>query len=284
MRRIIDTTHSSAAAKSRGRRQAIPLWKRPATIRGGAVLGFALILGALAWTWTSGRAIEAYGGARTALLDGSAAAGLVVGEVFVVGRDRTSRLALIEALDVALGTPLLGFDAEAARRRLEAIGWVREAVVERRFPDIIFLRIVERQPLALWQRAGRLLVVDYDGVVIDGAKPKRFSLLPVIVGDDAPDHARLLLNMLATEPGLKRRVVAAVRVGGRRWNLRFDNGVDVELPEQDVAAAWRRLAEFERTHQLLARDITAIDLRLPDRLVVRPVEAFSGWRTEGEST
>ncbi len=284
MRRVNERARSPAAANSRGRRAAVSLWKRPAIIRGGAVLGFVLILAALAWTWTSGRAIEAYDGARAALLDASAATGLVIGEVFVAGRERTSRRALIEALDVTLGTPLLGFDAEVARRRIEAIGWVREAVVERRFPDIIFLRIVERQPLALWQRGGLLLVVDDDGMVIDGAKAKRFSLLPVIVGDDAPDHAGPLLNVLATEPGLNQRVAAAVRVGGRRWNLRFDNGIDVELPEQDFAAAWRRLAEFERLHQLLSRDITAIDLRLPDRLVVRPAEAFSGWRAEGENT
>jgi len=167
---------------------------------------------------------------------------------------------------------------------VEAIGWVREAVVERRFPDTIFLRIEERDPLALWQKNGRLFVIDNDGVVIKGASPQNYALLPVIVGDDAPANAGLLLTVLASEPSLHQRVAAAVRVGGRRWNLRFDNGVDVELPEQNFAAAWRRLAEFERIHQLLARDITAIDLRLPDRLVVRPAEAFSGWSAEGENT
>ncbi|MCH7555160.1 MAG: cell division protein FtsQ, partial [Proteobacteria bacterium] len=71
---------------------------------------------------------------------------------------------------------------------------------------------------------------------------------------------------------------------GRRWNLRLDNGVDVELPEAGINAAWRRLADIERRHRLLSRDITAIDLRLPDRLVVRPAEAFRGWRADGEST
>lgn len=284
MRRMIDAIHKLA----RRRRGSAPLWRRPwairGAIRGGAILGLVLVVGALSWAWIDGRVAEAYERARLTLVDVSAAAGLVTGEVFVVGREQTSRRALIDALDVTLGAPLLAFDVEAARRRIEAIGWVREAVVERRFPNTIFLRIVERDPLALWQRGGRFLVIDRDGVVIDGAHPVRFSRLPVIVGDDAPDHAGLLLNVLASEPGLHRRVAAAVRVGGRRWNLRFDNGVDVELPEQNFAAAWRRLAEIERLHQLLARDITAIDLRLPDRIVVRPAEAFSGWGAKGENT
>ena len=280
MRRLTETPRKS----TRGRRSMTARWRRPWVIRGGAILGFVILVGAVGWTGADGRLEAAYENARAGLIEFSAAAGLVTGEVFVVGREKTPRRVLIDALDVTLGAPLLSFDAEAARRRIEAIGWVREAVVERRFPDTIFLRIEERDPLALWQKNGRLFVIDNDGVVIKGASPQNYALLPVIVGDDAPANAGLLLTVLASEPSLHQRVAAAVRVGGRRWNLRFDNGVDVELPEQNFAAAWRRLAEFERIHQLLARDITAIDLRLPDRLVVRPAEAFSGWSAEGENT
>ena len=280
MRRLTEAVRKS----TRGRRSMTALWKRPWVIRGGAIIGFAMLVGAVGWIGADGRLNDAYENARVGLVDISAAAGLVTSEVFVVGREKTPRRVLIDALDVTLGAPLLSFDAEAARRRIEAIGWVREAVVERRFPDTIFLRIEERDPLALWQKNGRLFVIDNDGVVIKGASPQNYALLPVIVGDDAPANAGLLLTVLASEPSLHQRVAVAVRVGGRRWNLRFDNGVDVELPEQNFSAAWRRLAEFERIHQLLARDITAIDLRLPDRLVVRPAEAFSGWSAEGENT
>ena len=273
-----------AADRGRPRRRAAPRWLRPALGYGGPATGVALIVGGIAWAWTSGRAADEWGALRAAAVEASASAGLVVAEVYVAGRGETARGDLIAALDVTLGAPLLAFDGEAARRRVEALGWVREATVERRFPDILFLRIVEREPLALWQRDGRLVVVDRDGVVIDGAAPGHFARLPVIVGDDAPRHAARLLAVLASEPSLRVRVEAAVRVGGRRWNLRFDNGIDVELPEEGLAEAWRRLAAFERRHRLLARDITAIDLRLPDRVVVRPSGAIDGLDAAGEST
>ena len=152
---------------------------------------------------------------------------------------------------------------------------MREATVERRFPKAIFVRLIERAPLALWQRKGEFEVVDSAGVVIDGARADGFAGLPVIVGDDAPRHAASLLAVMASEPALSTRVKAAVRVGGRRWNVRLDNGIDVQLPEEGVAAAWHRLAEFDRRHRLLARDIVAVDLRLPDRLVVRRAPAAS---------
>ncbi len=61
-----------------------------------------------------------------------------------------------------------------------------------------------------------------------------------------------------------------VRIHERRWNLRLHNGTDVLLPEGAEAAAILRLAELQREARLLDRPLAAIDLRLPDRLVLRP--------------
>ena len=65
-------------------------------------------------------------------------------------------------------------------------------------------------------------------------------------------------------------MVAAVRVGERRWNLRLNNGADVMLPEGHEVAALDRLMQLQQQHALLDRPLAAIDLRLPDRLVLRP--------------
>jgi cell division protein FtsQ len=43
----------------------------------------------------------------------------------------------------------------------------------------------------------------------------------------------------------------------------------VLLPEDDVAGAWSRLAQLESTSRILQRDVATIDLRFPDRLVVK---------------
>jgi cell division protein FtsQ len=77
--------------------------------------------------------------------------------------------------------------------------------------------------------------------------------------------------MIASEKTIANRVTAAVRVGGRRWRLYLDNGINVELPEENAAAAWKQLAELDRDSQILARNIEVIDMRLSDRLVVRTV-------------
>lgn len=291
MRRVIayvtDRHRRPTGGRSRTtppRRRRTPPWQRQAWRLGAAVLVAVLVAGSTTWMWRSGRVTAALNSVGEAIVQATAAAGLEVREVYVAGRERTPPEAILEALGVARGSPLITLDPVAARRRVEALGWVREASVERRFPDTVFVRVTERVPLALWQRKGKLVVVDLDGVVIDGATARKFTGLMLIVGDDAPINAPGLLAVMASEPALNQRVKAAVRVGGRRWNLRLDNGVDVQLPEADVAEAWRRLADFDRRHSLLARDISAVDLRLPDRVVVRQTSAGKGGGGAGEST
>ena len=75
--------------------------------------------------------------------------------------------------------------------------------------------------------------------------------------------------MLAIQPDLAARITAAIRVGDRRWNLRIDNAIDVLLPAEDPAGAWSRLASLARSDSILKREVHTIDLRLPDRLVLR---------------
>ncbi len=246
----------------------------PRIAAAGAIVAIlTLVLGSFGWLWSSGW-IERQTAAQTAALATgfyrlSAEAGLVVEEVLVEGRGRTARGSLLAALEVGRGDPILAFDPGAARRRLEALPWVRNAKVERRLPSVIYLHLEERRPLAVWQLEGRLAVIDETGETIAGARPEDFAHLTLVVGPDAPAHSAVLLEMLDGEPDLKRRVSAAVRVGGRRWNLRLDGAIKVRLPESGAAEAWARLARIERRHGVLDRDVATIDLRMPDRLVVR---------------
>lgn len=244
-------------------------WPRRARLAAaaGALL---IVLGGCAW-WLQRKDViaDTARAAERAFLDWTAACGLAVDDVQVEGRQRISREAILGALGVGRGTPILAVDPAAAKRRLESIAWARSASVERRLPDALYIRIVERQALAFWQRQGKLVLVDRDGVVVPSDRLDGFGALIVLVGPDAPKAGAALLDMLATEPLLAPRVAAAVRIGGRRWNLRLDSGIDIALPEEDAAAAWHRLAELERSDGILERDIELVDMRLADRLVLR---------------
>lgn len=254
--------------RAKARRRGLPRgFKR--SLKWGGIGALVLALGgggfALTRPGVVGNAVHTVG---TGALATTGAVGLSVRQILVEGRARVPAQTVMAAIGIGRGTPILGVDVAETRAKLEAISWIESAIVERRLPDTIFVHLVERQPLALWQHGGRFSVIDAKGVVIQD-EAGEFATLPIVVGDDAPPHAEALLLLLATEPALQKRVTAAVRVGGRRWNLKLDNGIDVSLPEEDAASAWSRLAQLDRENKLLSRDVVAIDLRLPDRLIVR---------------
>lgn len=199
---------------------------------------------------------------------------LRVREVVVEGRANTPEPLLRAALGVSKGGPLLGFSIEDARERIEKLTWVQKATVERRLPGTVVVRLVERRPFAVWQTGGRFVLIDRAGQAVVEQDPVKdaaaFKTLPLVVGAGAPAAAADLLDRLAAHPALRGRVVAAVRVGERRWNLRLNTGGDVLLPEGGEGPAIARLAELHASHALLDRPLQVLDLRLPDRLVVRP--------------
>jgi cell division protein FtsQ len=251
------------------RRRVWPRWMRPVF----PVSVVAVVLGGLGgagvWAVRSGMIEAAVAEAATYYELVNRSAGLVVREVLVDGRQETSRERMLAALKVNRGDLILTFDVDAARERLQGIGWIASARVERHLPDTIRVSVVEHVPVAVWQDKGKFRLVDTAGTVIRSKGVERFRDLKIIVGKDAPKHAQALIAMLQEHPKLMARVKAAFRSGGRRWNLRMDNGIDVRLPETDAFAAWDRLAKYEAQHKLLDRDIGSIDLRLPDRVVVK---------------
>jgi cell division protein FtsQ len=234
------------------------------------VLASALLVSGLV-IWHSGLLQRTARTAIASALDTTGRAGFRVDEITVTGRSRTPAEDVIAALGTRHGQPIFGLDIGAAKDRLEALPAVRAAAVERRLPGSIHLAIVEREPVALWQHDGAFALIDRDGHQIPGGI-EGFEDLPLVVGDGAPLRTDELLTLLATEPALASRVKAAVRVGNRRWNIRLDNaekGLEARLPESDAESAWHRLAELERDRGLTAKQITMIDLRLPDRLVLK---------------
>lgn len=262
----------AAEGRRAARRRARARWMKPALKIGAPVaLVGALSAGGIV-LWGDGTIQRAYDDAVATVMNTSAETGLAVRHVSVSGRRETNKDRLLQAVGVKLGDPILAVDIHGVLERVNSIGWVEDAVVERRLPDRLHIHINERKAAAIWQKDHEFVLVDIDGNVIGTDGLERYRHLKVVVGDGAPEKTAELVALLEREPMLNSRIVAAVWVAGRRWNLRLDNGIDIRLPEEDPGAALQRLGQLERDHRLLARDIAAIDLRQSDRLIVRMTE------------
>ncbi len=162
-------------------------------------------------------------------------------------------------------------DVAGIRNRLVGFGWVEDARVSRRLPDTLVIDIVERTPAALWQSEGRLALIDREGVVLDHVPVDKMPDLPLLIGPGANRQEQQLTQLMAAVPTLKPQLASAAWVGGRRWDLNFQSGEMVALPEGDAAAraALTKFARLDKETGLLGRGIVRFDLRVPGKMIVR---------------
>jgi cell division protein FtsQ len=162
-------------------------------------------------------------------------------------------------------------DVTRIRERLLRFGWVRDARVSRRLPDTLVIDIVERTPSALWQDRQRLALIDSDGVVLDRVKIDNMPDLPLVIGPGANARVSELKAILADSPTMQAQLASATWIGGRRWDLSFQSGEIVVLPEgqQAARAALAKFAKADRSNGLLGRGLVRFDLRIPGKMIVR---------------
>jgi cell division protein FtsQ len=193
-------------------------------------------------------------------------------QIIIGGLVRETPEAVLAAIGVESGGSLIGFSAENAEMRLRNVDWVADATVRRIFPNRLEIKVTERVPFAIWQRDGKYYLIDATGAAMS-ADPKPYAgKLLLATGEGAQLAVAELVNHLESNPALKSRLVAASRVGGRRWNLHFPNGVKVLLPENGLGEALVRLEKLEIEQSVLERAVASIDLRLPDRMVFVPLK------------
>jgi cell division protein FtsQ len=210
--------------------------------------------------------VEAFRDARDAVAN---TAGFRIVHVGISGRKNLSQDEVLAIGGVTGRRSLLFLDPAAVRDKLKAAPWVADATVLKFYPDSLQIDIVERDAFALWQHDGSVSVISEKGVVLQPYTPGPFKSLPLIVGKGAETRAKEFMDLLAAHPHIRSQLKALIFVGERRWNLRLADGIDVRLPEKGVDAALATLTKLDKDEKLFSRDITAIDLRLPDRLTVR---------------
>jgi len=198
----------------------------------------------------------------------TARTGFAVDQIKVVGNRQTSEIDILDRLELDGWTSLIGFDAEAARERIDTLPWVEVAAVRKVYPHTLEVRVEEREPFALWQQGSELSVIERSGAVIAPFSGGKQALLPLIIGTGAPAKAPDFVAKIQKFPELAARVKGYIRIGERRWDLKLENGITVKLPEDDEDQAIADLVRMDHDNGLLTRDIAAVDMRLSDRLVV----------------
>lgn len=250
--------------------------------RSASLLAIAVVGGFSAYGTVLGGHVEE---AKSIVIDVADAAGNLAGfkvkEVNIAGHNHVTPAQILATAGIKSSTSILFLNADEMRARLESLPWIASASVRKFYPDRIEIAVSERQAYALWQVNGELKVIARDGIPIAPySDDPRYVQLPIVVGEGAQNHVGEIVDVLARLPALKEQVRAAIFVAERRWTLKTRNGIDVRLPEENLEGALVALMDLDREKKLLSRDITIVDLRLPDRVVVRQSDAAAAARAE----
>jgi cell division protein FtsQ len=206
--------------------------------------------------------------------------GFGIDEVTISGLVEMNEVEVLQAAGIDPRVSLAFLDAAQVRERLKNVPMIKEAEVRKLYPSSLTIALTEREPFALWQHGGDVFVIAADGSVIDRLDDARYNSLPLVVGEGAAQRAAAFATLMDSHPEVKAHVRAGVLSGGRRWNLKLDNGINVRLPEEGTAAALDRLAAMMKDQRILEKDILSLDLRQPDRVVIRLTEEAADARAE----
>lgn len=230
------------------------------------IAGLAVLL-----LWMAAQFLGLPAMARQEMAQAAARAGFQVAKVEVQGIKQMDEMPVYSLTLNEVDRSMLSVDLAAVRARVMTLGWVKDARVTRRLPDTLIVDIVEREPVAVWQHEGRLSLIDVDGVVLQPVDGRAMPDLPLVVGPEANEETRALQSLMEAAPALKPLLAGATWVGNRRWDLRFQSGETLSLPEGPAvaAAALMKFAQLDGVNRLLGRGIVRFDMRDPERFVLR---------------
>jgi cell division protein FtsQ len=237
-------------------------------ISGGVIipkyLGVSLAFGflgatALYGTWQ--------GGMLPGLVSQTAnSAGLSVDAIHITGHQRTTQAEVLEALGFDANPSIVNLDVEQARLNLLQLPWVASASVGKAYPSAVSVEIVEKKAGAIWQNGSEIVALDETGAAIGPARLAGDRALPAFVGEGADKTGMLFAAMVRQQaPAIAAEVKVHIRIADRRWDLLMMNGVTVKLPEIAPELALATLNEMQASSDVLNRDVTVIDLRVPGR-------------------
>lgn len=199
-------------------------------------------------------------------------AGLTLDDIVIENRNKTPIKDIEKILALDREKNILSIDVIEIKQKLETLPWIKTATVKRGFfPNIIQISLKEKEVESLWQVDGKFYPIDEDGKVIEADFTPTKPIM-LIVGKGAPENFKYLIQVIKKDEEIFNRIKVANFISERRWNVVLDNvetGITIKLPESRLEETWDKLIKINNTKGIFKRKLTIIDLRLPDKVIVK---------------
>lgn len=186
-------------------------------------------------------------------------------QINITGNSRVSREQIIAVINESKKNQSEFFIQNLIEEIKTQLPWVNQITITRSLPNALNVTITEFTPFAIWQNDGGKYLIDKDGNVVPFEDQEEFRNMVTLSGKGANIHVRSLFNIFVIDPKLSENVFSATWVGDRRWDIRFENGLLIKLPENNISEAWQRLIKINNMPGSLL-GLKIIDLRIADKI------------------
>lgn len=173
---------------------------------------------------------------------------------------------------IAVEFPVSSFDLDldGLQAQIAALDVVKSVDIHIRPGGVMQVTVSEREPALVWRAPGGVELLDETGHRVAGlttraARPD----LPLIAGEGASRAAPEALDLIAAAAPVAGDLRGLVRVGDRRWNLVLSGDRTILLPEDEPVRALELVLALDHAQDLLERNVSAIDMRNPQRPTLR---------------
>ena len=168
-------------------------------------------------------------------------------------------------MNITKGKLIFDIDLHNSLQAIQSMKWIHSARIERKLPDTLLIKIVEKQPIAFWQHKKLTYLVDNYGTIIGQFPIKNFPGYVVATGEGAINKLPSLIHSIGKYSDLYAKTTGAIYISKRRWDLILDNRVRVKLPENDLDSALRTISELHKENRLMSTNVREIDVRSKGR-------------------
>ena len=180
----------------------------------------------------------------------------------------TQTEAVQKMVQPALQGGFLNADLTLLREQLEALPWIYEASVRRRWPNALEIHVVEQLPIARWGEEGFL---NHEAVVFQTTREGSWDALPLLRGEQSDAHVFMaryqrleeLLQPLALQ-------VAELSIDERgQLDAVLEGGTQLKLGNEEfVERVQRFVAVYQTELGARSEDLERVDLRYETGMAV----------------
>ena len=194
--------------------------------------------------------------------------GFKIENVLITGTRNLSNNYIKDTIKIYNDGSIFNIDLSSIYNKIKQNAWVKEVSIERILPNIIKIKILENQPIAIWQNKKNNKLITANGdIIFDGNVNDFKNDFPIIKGNKSKENISSILKILETNQSFYKNIWSLTFINERRWDLHFNQGLVVRLPSKDIKKAWEKIIKLQKNYNVLNLRLTEIDLRNPKQIL-----------------